>query len=210
MHARGAAQGRRPNAAAIAHHLTAPYTRGVPPTRVNVIGASGVGKTTLGRALAQVRGCSYFDSDDYYHEPTDPPFRVPRAPQARREMVRRDLSPHASWVLSGMVAAWEPAPALDYTLVVFLYLPPPLRLARLRERERRLFGARIDAGGDMEQDHVAFMRWTEGYDEGAIEGTNTLRHHRAFAESVSCPVLELHAPATAAEHVDAVLAALRP
>ena len=60
----------------------------------------------------------------------------------------------------------------------------------------------------MEHDHVAFMRWTEGYDAGSIEGTNTLRHHRAFAESVKCRVLDLEAPLTTAEQVSAVLDAV--
>src|SRR5262249_50471196 len=146
--------------------------------RINIIGASGSGKTTLAKALAARLGIPHFDADDYYHFPTDPPFQKQRSPQERQSLVMRDLGPLPSWVLSGAVGAWEPEPILDYTHIFLLYLPPEVRLARLRQREQRLYGKRIEAGGDMEEDHKLFIQWTAGYDLGTSEGTNTLRHHR--------------------------------
>ena len=73
--------------------------------RVNIIGASGTGKTTLGAALAKRLGCPHFDSDDYYHFPTDPPFRKQRTPEERLALLEADLSKHRSWILSGGAAS---------------------------------------------------------------------------------------------------------
>jgi len=75
------------------------------PTRIKIIGASGVGKTTLGDALASRLGIRHFDSDAYYHFPTDPPYRLQRDPVERCALLERDLSACENWIPSE-----EPAP----------------------------------------------------------------------------------------------------
>lgn len=104
---------------------------------------------------------------------------------------KADLKNQSKWVLSGAVALWEPAPTLDYSLVVFLYLPPEIRIKRVRQREAQLYGPRIQVGGDMEKTHADFILWTSGYDSGQCEGTNTLGHHQSFLRSLKCPVIRL-------------------
>ena len=174
--------------------------------RINIIGASGVGKTTLGRALAERLGLPHFDSDAYYHLPTDPPYRVQRAPDERRALLERDLGAHVGWILSGGAGTWHPAPALHYTLHVFLWLPSEQRIERLRRRERELYGERIAPGGDMAADHAAFIEWTRGYDDGTAEGTNTLACHEALLRAAPCPVVRLSAALPVGEAIDRVLA----
>lgn len=162
--------------------------------KINIIGASGTGKTTLGKAIAEKFGCAHFDSDDYYHYPTDPPFQKQRSPEERVELLMTDLNKNFSWVLAGGAAVWDPAPAVKYSMVVFLYLPPAVRLERLRQRELDLYGSRIGAGGDMEKDHIEFMKRTAGYDDGSSEGTNTLPCHLKFINSLTCPVVKFEEP----------------
>lgn len=173
--------------------------------RINIIGASGTGKTTLGKALSARLSFSYFDSDDYYHLPTDPPFRQARSPDERLKLVEQDLGQHPTWILSGAVANWQPTPRLDYSLVIFLYLPPEIRLARLRKRESQLYSSRILKGGDMAEDHQFFMNWTSGYDLGSCEGTNTLPHHEAVLKSLTCSSLRLSGPMTVEEQIQRIL-----
>lgn len=167
--------------------------------RINIIGASGVGKTTLGALLASRLGIQHFDSDAYYHFPTDPPYRLQRSPEERCTLLERDLSAHENWILSGGAGTWVPTPALDYTVVVFLYLPSEVRIERVLRRERELYGSRLMAGGDMEDDHAEFMRWTAGYDDSTAQGTNTLALHEAFLRKVSCPVIRIVEPISVEE-----------
>jgi adenylate kinase family enzyme len=173
--------------------------------RINVIGASGVGKTTFGRALAEQLGIPHFDADAYYHFPTDPPFRKQRTPQDRCALLERDLGALDGWVLSGGAGTWEPAPALRYTLHVFLWLPSELRIERILRRERELYADRILPGGDMEADHAAFIAWTRGYDDSTAEGTNTLACHEGLLGRSTCPVLRLSGPLSVEEALRRVL-----
>ena len=46
--------------------------------RIHITGASEAGTTTLGEHLARALRCDYFDTDDYYWLPADPPFRIER------------------------------------------------------------------------------------------------------------------------------------
>ena len=173
--------------------------------RLNIIGASGVGKTTLGKALAKRLDIDFFDSDFYYHELTDPPFQKQRTSEDRCSLIMKDISNCQSWVLSGAVANWLPTPELDYTMLVFLYLPPEIRLKQLKQREQSLYGQRIEAGGDMEADHNFFMNWTAEYDDSTCEGTNTFQHHENFFEQVACKTLKIETPMTTDQQVELVL-----
>jgi adenylate kinase family enzyme/predicted N-acetyltransferase YhbS len=180
-----------------------------PGIRINILGASGTGKTTLGRAIAWELGLPFFDSDDYFHFPTDPPFQKQRTGEERRDLLQRDLGPLSSWVLSGGAGTWLPRPELEFTLVVFLRLPADLRISRLREREARLYGTRIAAGGDMETTHREFLEWTSGYDDGSCGGTNSFPAHERFLQELECPLLRMEEALSTGSQVERVLGALR-
>lgn len=156
--------------------------------RINILGASGSGASTVGRTVATALSIPHFDSDDYYHAPSDPPFQNQRPAAERYELMRRDLSPTASWVLSGGVAGWDPYPELDFTCVVFLHVPAEVRLQRLRQREQERFGERVLPGGDMYAAHEEFIHWASRYDIGDVDG-KTLARHEAYLQEQTCSVL---------------------
>lgn len=175
--------------------------------RINVIGASGSGTSTLGKSLAQALAVPHFDSDDYYHLPTDPPFQRQRSAEERYRLISRDLRPEDNWVLSGGIVGWEPCPPLAFTCIVFLYVPTETRVSRLRLRERFRFGNRVLEGGDMHRAHEEFIEWASRYDIGDVEG-KTLARHEAFLKSQSCPVLEYRGVRSVAELTANVLASI--
>lgn len=178
-------------------------------TRIHLFGASGSGTTTLGAALGERLGIPHLEADDYYWLPTDPPFtdKYPKAERWRR--IRERLQGHDDWVLSGgSVYNWGPGLIPEFTLAVFLRLPPDERMARLRRREAERYGAQLDSDAAIQEKSRKFLAWAASYDT-ATEGTRTPAQHRQWISSLHCPVLTLDSRASVADLADQVLATIR-
>jgi adenylate kinase family enzyme len=61
---------------------------------IHILGASGSGASTLGDALARSFGYVHLDTDDYFWEPTTPPFQQPRERQRRQALLGAALDAH--------------------------------------------------------------------------------------------------------------------
>ncbi|MEZ0255964.1 MAG: AAA family ATPase [Chthoniobacter sp.] len=139
--------------------------------RLLISGGPGSGCTSTAQAVGERLGVPVLDSDSYFHKPTDPPFQEQYAPEERRSMLGAALDGQANWILSGSVATWG-LQALEPTHGVFLGVPREVRLSRLLQRQRSRFGARIDSGGDMEEEHRSFMEWAAEYENRTGSGRN--------------------------------------
>jgi adenylate kinase family enzyme len=67
--------------------------------RIHILGASGSGTTTLGRALAAHLHFPHFDTDDYFWLPTDPPYTQQRERIERAQLLMNDVTAHDAWVV---------------------------------------------------------------------------------------------------------------
>jgi len=177
--------------------------------RIHILGASGSGTSTLGAALAARLGCPHADSDDFFWQPTDPPYTHRRPMPERFELLRECLCGHDSWVFSGSAVSWaHPLEAL-YDLIVFLRLDPAVRMRRLRQREHARYGARIAEGGDLAVENQAFLAWAEAYDEaGPLQ--RSLSVHEAWLTEIRCPVLRLDSAYPVETLIASVMTAIAP
>lgn len=158
--------------------------------RFHIFGASGSGTSTLGAHLAKEVGGRHLDSDSYYWRKTDPPFTHKRAPAERVSMIERDIHGNENWILSGSICSWGDPLLHHFTLAVFLYLDPIVRMARIAEREQVRYGARILPGGDMREQHLQFMEWARSYDH-AKAPIRSFDLHEQWMSGLSCPVVRL-------------------
>lgn len=168
---------------------------------IHITGASGSGQTTLGAALAKRFGHHHFDADNYYWIPTDQPFTTPREIEERRRMLGADLNANPRWVLSGSLVNWGDPFIPLFDLVIFLYVPHNIRIARLRAREMTRYGAEtIAPDGRLHQHHTDFMTWAEKYDTAGDEQRSLILHNRWLA-SLACPVVRLEGDLTTEERL---------
>lgn len=170
------------------------------------MGASGSGTTTLARALAGGWSVPHADTDDYFWEPTEPPYTTKREPARRLALMEEVFVPRAAWVLSGSLMGWGEDLIPLFDAIVFVTVDPEVRLARLRAREAGRYGARIEAGGDREHDHRAFLEWAAGYDDPDFAGRSRALHEQ-WLSTVPCPVLRVDGARPVDELVASVLAA---
>ena len=160
------------------------------PHRIHIFGASGSGPTTLGRRLAKEITGIHLDTDSYYWLKTDPPFTDKRDPAARVAMIERDIRVETNWILSGSICSWGDPLLHHFTLAIFLHLDPAIRLARVSKREQDRYGSRISNGGDMCDQHLAFIDWARSYDY-AKAPIRSLDLHERWMLRLRCPIIRL-------------------
>lgn len=172
--------------------------------KLHIFGASGSGVTTLGHALSEALRIPYFDSDDYFWEYSTPPFTVRRPPAERDAALAADLAQQPSWILGGSIVGWGEQWLAAFDGVVFLWLPPVLRLERLRQREYERYGDIIFADSGRAAQTQAFLIWAAGYDDGSCGGSRTLANHTDWLSRFTCPVRELRGNLTVAQRLQSI------
>jgi adenylate kinase family enzyme len=174
--------------------------------RINIIGASGAGVTTLGRALANATGYAYIDSDDYYwdNSTSADPFTIKRPLDIRNQLMLDDLRSHRNWILGGPVMGWKLKDELTFDLVVFLHVPPHIRMTRLKKREFERYGDIIYTDAERNRQFVEFMNWTAGYDDNTAPSSRTLQNQLNWLQTLTCPVLRITGDTTINERVAVV------
>jgi adenylate kinase family enzyme len=180
------------------------------PCRIHIMGASGSGVTSLGRAVAGELAVPHHDTDDYFWQPTTPPYRDKRDIADRLRLIHEMFLARADWVLSGSLEGWGDPVIAYFDLVVFLHTDKAIRLQRLRAREARHFGAdAVAAGGWRHAETEDFIEWASHYDAGDREG-RTLEKHQAWLAKLPCPALRLDGARPLPELVTEVVAAITP
>lgn len=157
---------------------------------IHIYGASGSGTTTLAGYLAENLGYRLIDSDDYYWVNTDPPYRQKRPIPERIRLMKEELDQSHKAVISGSLTDWGDPLIPFFTLAVRLVTPAGIRIARIKERERKKFGSRIEPGGDMYETHCRFLDWASGYDTGGLD-TRSKAKHDQWEKLLTCPRMSL-------------------
>ena len=79
-------------------------------------------------------------------------------------------------------------------LVVFLLIPPTIRMARLRAREAQRYGEEaIAPGGWRYGECRRFLDWASQYDTGGLD-VRSRALHEEWLRALPCPVLRLEGP----------------
>lgn len=165
--------------------------------QIHITGASGCGTTTLGGALAARLRWASLDADDFFWEPTTPPYQRKRSRPDRLALILEALSGHPKSVLSGSICGWGDELERSFDLVVFLAVRTDIRMNRLRDREQRKLG-RVDP---------EFLEWAGRYDEGGLDMRSRALHER-WLQDLTCPVIRLDGEKPVELLVDAVVTSM--
>ena len=170
---------------------------------IHIFGPSGAGTSTLGRKICAELGYHFMDTDDYFWLPTDPQFTAPRPVEERLQLMRDEIEREQDVVISGSLVDWGDVLIPLFTLAVRIEMDQELRIARLKARERARFGERVDPGGDMYQQHLAFVRWARTYDTGGLDMRSKAKHDQ-WQTMLTCPLLQIDGAAALEQNFSAV------
>ncbi|WNJ18685.1 AAA family ATPase [Pontibacter sp. G13] len=173
--------------------------------RIHILGASGSGTTTLGQALAAELQVRHLDADHFYWKRTDPPFTTKIPPDIRQQNMIEAFRQQSDVVVSGSMVSWGDYWHTAFDMVVFIHIPPELRMERLRKREFQRYGSVIYDDPERNRQYLAFMEWAAQYDDPAFTG-RSFRIHQEWMEKVSCPVLRITGDTSVQHRVNRVKA----
>lgn len=155
---------------------------------IHIFGASGSGTSTLGKKISELWGYAWLDTDDYFWEPTDPPFTTKREKSERVRLIKKDIEKHENVVLTGSLSGWGDELISFFTVVVRVVTDKEVRLERLKKREYEKFGERIAPGGDMYKNHLEFLEWAGKYDTGSVDMRSKAMHDE-WQKLLMCPLV---------------------
>ena len=158
------------------------------PNIIHILGASGAGTTTLGKAICEKYRYSHLDADDFFWLATDPAYTTKRELSQRQKLLGEAIASQGRCVISGSLCGWGDMFMPKFGLVILVETPAEIRLERLKLREYSHFGHRILPGGDMYENHIEFLEWAAKYDTAGEEQRSRLLHAR-WLRRVYCPVV---------------------
>jgi adenylate kinase family enzyme len=178
--------------------------------RLHILGAPGSGVTSLGKELADRLACPHFDTDNYHWFTEDAlPYRRRRNPDHRRQLLSADLNATDAWVLSGSLCGWGDVFIPSFDAVVYLWLPADVRVARIRERELKRYGAeRLAPGGDLHMVFEKFVSWAAAYDD-VTDNIRSRSKELEWLEALPCSKIIIEAEMPLPVLADSVLEKLR-
>ncbi len=157
---------------------------------IHIYGAAGSGTSTLGRYISEKSDYFFMDTDDYFWEPTNPPYTTKRNRSARIKLMKADIEKYDNVVIAGSLVGWGDELILLFTLAIRIKTDTSIRIDRLKIREREKYGSRIDIGGDMHDNHIEFINWAASYDNGGINMRSKAEHDK-WQKQLLCPIIQV-------------------
>ncbi|CAL2082518.1 conserved hypothetical protein [Tenacibaculum sp. 190524A05c] len=176
--------------------------------KIMIIGASGTGKTSLGKEVAEVIGYTHLDSDDYYWKKTSPPYQEKVALTLRNDNIKKDFFKNENVVLSGCMPSWGEEWREVFDLVVFIQLEHEERIKRLLKREKERYGEKLESDEYIIQNSKGFLNWARQYDNPYFTG-KTLAYHVHWLKHLQSEVLHVDGKTEFSVNVDIIVNEIR-
>lgn len=172
--------------------------------RIHILGASGSGTSTLGKALAEKFNSIHFDTDDYYWLPPKHSFTQKRELVERQNLLMNDLVNHDSWILSGSLCGWGDIYIPMFDMVIYLWLPQDIRMARLIKREEQRYGEDIKPNRQKHPQFIEFIEWASKYDNGGLDIRSRVTHEE-WLKGLSCPTIRIEGDLETEKRIEIIL-----
>ena len=163
-------------------------------TGILMCGLNGVGKSTLGKALAERLGFHFIDNEDLYFPKTDPenPYAFGRSREEVEKLLFSEIAAHEDFVFTSVKGDYGDAARPFFRYAVCIEVPRELRLQRVKNRSLQRFGSRMLPGGDLYRQEAGFQDFVASRPEDSV---------LKWLEPLSCPVIRVDGTKPVEENV---------
>ena len=167
-------------------------------TGIIICGLNGVGKSTLGKALAEKLGYYFIDSEDLYFskQMDDYSFSSQRTNKEAEEILFSKIQKHNNFVLASVKGNYGESFYSFIHYVILLDVPKDIRLDRVKNRSFQKFGNRMLQGGDLYEQEKAFFEFVKSRNEKTVE---------KWIKTLNCPVIKLDGAKPIEENVNTII-----
>ena len=172
-----------------------------------ICGLNGVGKSTVGRLLAERLSYRFIDDEDLFFHKDDPLYVYDR-PRSKEEAIRLlndTISEDRNFIFCAVRGdhSEELIASLDH--IIFIEVPQDERNRRIFKRSYDKFGDRMLCGGDLYERENSFI---------AMAKSRTNDYVEDWLKTVNIPVIHIDGTRPVLENVDylvnAIFAVLHP
>lgn len=163
-----------------------------------ICGLNGVGKSTLGKALAEKLHFYFIDNEDLYFPKTDLDYLYAR-PRTRGEvgkLLLQEIKAHENFVFASVKGDYGEAVYPFFQYAVLIDAPKDIRIARVKNRSFEKFGNRILLGGDLYEQEERFFDLAKSRAENTVE---------EWVQCLDCPVIRIDGTKPIAENINFII-----
>ena len=135
-----------------------------------ICGLNGVGKSTIGRILAQRLTYAFIDNEELFFskENAADPFSNPRSKEEAIRILEAKIAADNHFVFAAVRGDYgdKLIASLDYAVLVDA--PKPVRMQRVWERSYQKFGGRMLDGGDLHEKENAWFSFVNDRPEDYV------------------------------------------
>ena len=165
-------------------------------------GLNGVGKSTIGKILAERMSYQFIDNEELYFPKTDKAYEFAN-PRSKDEVIRileEKIKNNDKFIFAAVKGDYGEKFLEKIDNVVLIEVPKETRMERVKMRSAKKFGDRICDNGDLEQKENSWFEKVNSRPEDFVT---------KWLENVTCPIIRIDGSAKVEENVSFLLSVLQ-
>ncbi len=166
-----------------------------------ICGLNGVGKSTLGRALASRMGYEFIDNEDLFFPKTDLAYEYsnPRSKEEAIQLLEKRINNNSRFVFAAVKGDYgdKLTSALDH--IILVDVPKDVRSQRVRARSFQKFGSKMSPGGEL---YDKEQKWFTIADNRPDDYVLT------WLETIECPVIRVDGTLPVEDNIKYIMSAI--
>lgn len=163
-----------------------------------ICGLNGVGKSTLGKALAEKLHFHFIDNEDLYFPKTDANY-IYSSPRSREEVEKLlwdEIRAHENFVFTSVKGDYGDSIFPFFQYAILIEVPRDIRIQRVKNRSFQKLGERMLLGGDLHEQEEKFFDFVKSRPEDTVE---------EWVQSLKCPILRIDGTKPIEENVNFIM-----